>query len=823
MTDFEKLGVFYLGRGYDLTTRQPKDDLVLYSSKDLVTHAVCVGMTGSGKTGLCISLLEEAAIDGIPALIIDPKGDLGNLLLTFPNLTGEEFLPWINPEDAARKGMAPAEFAASQAELWKNGLAKWGQDGARIARLKQSADFTIFTPGSTAGVPVSVLKSFGAPSPELAADREQMRERITATATALLALVGIDADPIQSREHILISTILDCGWKQQKDLDLAALIQQIQTPPVSRIGVLDLDAFYPAKERFKLAMALNNLLASPGFEVWLEGEPLDVGNLLYTPEGKPRHSIFSIAHLNDAERMFFVSLLLNQTLSWMRAQAGTTSLRALLYMDEIFGYFPPVQNPPSKTPLLTLLKQGRAFGLGVVLATQNPVDLDYKGLSNAGTWFIGRLQTDRDKQRVLDGLEGAAATAGGAHFDRGRMEQILAGLGNRIFLMNNVHEEGSEIFETRWALSYLRGPITRNQIRRLMESKKPQPAPVAPTPPPQPALKSAPVAAIVESTPPPPTPVYTPPVPPPQQLAAAAPTPAIKDKIKPLIPPGIDERFAPAGANPIYEPFLLASAQVRFVDLKKAVDETRDVTYLVPFTNGAVPVNFDDATEAGFTLDDLESAPAEGADYTDLPSAASQARNYKTWTRDFQNWLAATQCYDLFYSPTTAQHSKPGEAERDFRLRMQQAAREYRDTTVEALRDRYAPKIRAIEDRIFRAQQAQERERDQARNQQLSSVLSIGGTVLGAIFGGSKRTTTKVLSEARGLGRVYKETQDVDRAGESVERLKEQRDALNQELEEQVRLLQSGPEPMTEPLETIQIKPKKTNITIRLVGLVWKA
>src|SRR5512145_3065378 len=441
MHDFEKLGVFYLGRS--------KSDgrLLLYESRQLVTHAVCVGMTGSGKTGLCIGLLEEAAIDGIPALVIDPKGDLANLMLTFPQLRSEDFSPWVNEDDARKVGLSSSDYATQQAGMWKKGLADWGQSGERIQKLRDAADIAIYTPGSNAGIPVSILKSFAAPSREIVDDPEMLRERIGTTVTGLLSLIGVEADPIKSREHILLSTIFDHTWKAGWDLDLAALIQQIQTPPATKIGVLDLDSFYPSKERFGLTMQLNNLLAAPGFSAWLEGEALDVGQMLHSPKGKPRLAIFSIAHLNDAERMFFVTLLLSQTLGWVRAQSGTTSLRAILYMDEIFGYFPPVANPPSKQPLLTLLKQARAFGLGVVLATQNPVDLDYKGLANTGTWFIGRLQTEGDKNRVMAGLEGAAA--GGA-FDRGRIEKILSGLGKRVFLMNNVHESEPAIFQTRW-------------------------------------------------------------------------------------------------------------------------------------------------------------------------------------------------------------------------------------------------------------------------------------------------------------------------------------------------------------------------------------
>ena len=464
--DFEKLGVFYLGRLYDTETRKIQDELLLYDSKDLVTHGVIVGMTGSGKTGLGISLIEEAAIDGVPVIAIDPKGDLGDLMLTFPHLQPDDFMPWINPDDARKKEMTPEQYAAQQAALWGKGLADWGQSGERIQKLRDAAEFAIYTPGSNAGIQVSILKSFSAPDESVLQDGDLMRARVSTTVTSLLGLLGIEADPIQSREHILLSTIFDTAWREGRDMDLANLVQQVQAPPFKKIGILDLESYYSTKDRFVLVMALNNLVASPGFRSWLEGEPLDINQILYTPTGKPRVAIFSIAHLGDSERMFFGSLLLNQILGWMRSLSGTTSLRALVYMDEIFGYFPPVGNPSAKLPLLTLLKQARAYGVGILLSTQNPVDLDYKGLSNAGTWFVGRLQTERDKARLLDGLEGVSAQAGG--FDRKATEQIISGLGSRVFLMNNVHEDGPAIFQTRWAMSYLCGPLTRDQIRSLM-------------------------------------------------------------------------------------------------------------------------------------------------------------------------------------------------------------------------------------------------------------------------------------------------------------------------------------------------------------------
>jgi hypothetical protein len=469
---FEKLGAFYLGRPYDPVKKAAQPGLLLYDSKDLVTHAVCVGMTGSGKTGLCIDLLEEAALDGVPAIAIDPKGDLTNLMLTFPELRPEDFRPWINEDDARAKSLSPDAYAAQQAKLWRDGLAAWGEDGERIRRLKDAADFAIYTPGSSAGIPISILASFAAPAQGVRDDSELLRDRVTTTASSILGLLGIAADPIQSREHILIANLLTKAWSAGEGLDLGALIAQIQKPPMTRVGALDLESFYPEKERGQLAVKINNLLASPGFNAWLEGVPLDVGQLLRTESGKPRVAIVSIAHLSEAERMFFVSLLLGQVLDWVRTQSGTTSLRAVLYMDEIFGYFPPVAEPPSKRPLLTLLKQSRAFGLGIVLATQNPVDLDYKGLANTGTWFLGRLQTERDKARVLEGLESASAAAH-AELDKGEIDKLLSGLSQRIFLMHNVHEDAPVVFESRWAMSYLRGPLTRDQIKKLMDGKRP--------------------------------------------------------------------------------------------------------------------------------------------------------------------------------------------------------------------------------------------------------------------------------------------------------------------------------------------------------------
>ena len=787
MQDFEGLGVFYLGNPVDAATREKADRPLLYESKDLVTHAVCVGMTGSGKTGLCIGLLEEAAIDCIPAIVIDPKGDLANLLLTFPRLLAEDFRPWINEDEARTKGLDADEFAKQQAELWKKGLAASGQDGARIQKLRDAVDFTIYTPGSDAGARLSILKSFDAPNAKLAADQEMLRDRIAATVTSLLGLIGINADPIQSREHVLLSNIFDAAWRDGRGLDLAAIVTQIQNPPFQKAGVMDLETFYPAKERFSLAMAFNGLLASPGFQSWLEGPPLEVGALLHTEAGKPRVSILSIAHLSDAERMFFVSLVLNQVLGWVRSQPGTSSLRALLYMDEIFGYFPPVANPPSKKPLLTLLKQARASGLGLVLATQNPVDLDYKGLSNTGTWFIGRLQTERDKMRVLEGLEGASSDAH-SHFDRGEMEKILAGLGNRTFLLNNVRESGPQLFQTRWTLCYLRGPMTRDQIRTLMAAKRsPETVPAQ--------EKTSPSK---------------------QAHASAAP----------VLPPDIPQYFIPATTvgTCAYKPALVGAAKLHYLDDKQKLDESRDVLMLVPIMKGAAAVDWTQAKALTIGLDELEKEPCDGAQFEDLPEAAAKAKNYAIWNKGFVTWLFQTQTLDLFESAALGERSKPGETERDFRIRLQQTAREQRDRMAEALRQKYAPKMAAFEERKRRAELAAEQQKAQHNQSMIQTAVSVGAGLLSAFMGRKAISVTnmnKAATAARQAGRSWKEAQDVAQATENVKQIAQQAAELEKQFEAELADRESKIDPATEQFNAVSVRLKKANIEVKLVALAW--
>ncbi len=803
MEDFEKLGAFYLGRPYDLDKKKPKPGLLLYDSKDLVTHAVCVGMTGSGKTGLCIGLLEEAAIDGIPALVIDPKGDLSNLLLSFPKLKGQDFQPWVNEDDALKKGFSTEEYAQQEAETWKKGLRAWHQSGERIKRLRDAADFAIYTPGSTAGLPVSILQSFSAPPASILDDTELLGERISTTATSLLSLVGIEADPLQSRDHILLSTILGHVWKQGQDLDLAQLIGHVQNPPVEKIGVLGVESFFPSKDRFALAMRFNNLLGAPGFSTWLEGQPLDIDQLLYTSDGKPRIAIFSIAHLSDTERMFIVTLLLSQMVSWMRTQSGTTSLRALVYMDEVFGYFPPVKNPPSKAPLLTLLKQARAFGVGTVLATQNPVDLDYKGLGNAGTWFIGRLQTERDMARVLDGLEGAASEAG-KPMNRKQMARILSGLGSRVFLMNNVHDDSPVIFETRWALSYLRGPLTRTQIKTLMDPYKrtlPSPQTKIPATPSQPHTSHTSEVSTKKTGSP-----------------------------RPVLPPEISQYFIPLRiAQPedttlIYQAQLLASSSVHYVQAKTKLDVERDITTHVPITGNPVPVNWDDAEDLEIDSEELEKRPESHSTYAPLAAVASSGKQYKKWEKDFKNWVYRNKALELWKSSVLKIVSELDETERDFRIRLKQLAHEQRDEEIERLRRKYAPKMATLEERIRRAEQAVEREAEQAKQQKMQTVISFGATLLSAFLGRktmSRSSMGRATTAIRGVGRAMKEAKDVARAGDTVEALQQRLVALDAQFQEDKDKLTTQWEEGAGDLESITIRPKKTNISINFVTLAW--
>jgi hypothetical protein len=812
-TDFEKLGIFYLGGKLDTSTRQPTGTPMLLDARDLTTHAVIVGMTGSGKTGLGVTLLEEAAIDGIPAIVIDPKGDLANLALAFPQLRGEDFAPWVDAEEATRQGVDVATFAAQTAERWKKGLAEWGEDGARIQKLRDAAEVVVYTPGAKMGVPLQLLRSFDPP----AGDGADVRERALAAGASLLGLIGVDADPVKSRELLLVTTLLERAWQDGKSLQLADVVRGVHTPPFDKVGLFDLESFFPAKERFQLALALNQLLASPGFSAWTEGEPLDIARLLRAPSGKPRLAVLSIAHLSDAQRMFFVTALLSEMVTWMRGQSGSSSLRALLYMDEIFGYFPPTATPPSKAPMLTLLKQARAFGLGVVLATQNPVDLDYKGLGNAGTWMIGRLQTARDKARVLDGLEGAAAVAG-APFARGELDTLVGSLESRQFLVNSVHAGAPQLMQSRWALTYLRGPMTREQLALLATIGTGAPA--------------------VTSAPPAPAP--TAPMTIEDMLAATLPTPttAAAGGERPVLPPEITEFFVaigtPAGAAAlVYRPHVLASGKVRFASTKAGVDEWRTIALAAPLADGAAAVTAGSASgldwsqaEALPASTTLARQPEDGARFGPLPGTAANAKSYTGWRKGFEVHVAQSAAMTIFRCAALKQVSAPGESEAAFRSRLAEDALAGRAAEAEKLRKKYGPKVRAAEEKVIRAQEKLQKESTQASAQNVDTAVSVGSSILGAIFGrklASVGNVTRARSAARSATHAAKEHADVGVAEDELRRAREAMDAVEAEVKQAVAKIDTSFDPAALELERVHVKPKKSDLVVGTIALLWKA
>jgi hypothetical protein len=813
MTAIENIpGSFYLGKKYDLEVRQILDDVVQYRSKNLTTHALCVGMTGSGKTGLCISLIEEAALDGIPVLCIDPKGDLGNLLLTFPDLQASDFEPWIDRETTDDVHLA-AESAAAN---WKKGIEAWRYDRTYLEQLK-SVPKVIYTPGSSVGVPLTVLKSLDAPAESTMQDPEILRDQISSSVSGLLALLGIDADPLTSREHILLSNILAHHWGEGRDVTMEELIRSIQTPPLQKIGVMDLESFFPTPDRVKLSMSLNNLLASPSFAGWLQGQSLSIEDLLYDSDGKAKISILSIAHLNDSERMFFVTILLNEVISWMRTQRGTSALRAVLYMDEIYGYFPPNSKPPSKGPMMTLLKQARAFGLGVVLATQNPVDLDYKGLSNMGTWFLGRLQTQRDKDRVLDGLQGASLQQGNS-FDRASMDRMLSAVGNRVFLMNNVHDDGPTIFQTRFALSYLRGPLARDEISQLMTEAKrnlkqarnngsnPQvPDGYAD---PESVARNENIRSTRSSS---------------SNSASSAST-ARSSGGRPIVSAGIDERFIEPeltlnqGEQGILKPALLGSGSVHFVRASHAVDLWKDVGFIAMIDGGVPEHVWDQAIAIDLERLQLSKQPTESFPYSELPPDLMQLKNYKSWEKELAEFLFRHEKCIIYSCKAVKRSAAPGQDEFSARLELAEYAREARDEAMDKVRSKYEEKLQSFELKVAAAQQRLDRTLEEAKAKRLDGLVDLGTSILGALLGGKKRGVP--TSTVRDLTRSSQQN-DVTRAQETLETLVLQKNAMERECQQELDAIESQFSIENLKLEAVEIPLRKSDTKIKTLSLAW--
>ncbi len=875
MPFIESPTTFYMGRYVDPQTHSLQDAVLYYDSRDLTTHAVILGMTGSGKTGLGITLLEEAVLDNIPAIVIDPKGDITNLLLTFPELRAEDFRPWVNVDDARRAGMEIDAYAQVVAERWRKGLAEWDITPQRLRTFKESAHFSIYTPGSDAGLPISILDAMQAPRGGWQqGDDELHRERINGIVTALLALVGRNVEPVRDREHVLIANIFEHAWRSGRDLTLEDVIRQVQKPPFSTLGVFDVDTVFPEKERFALAMELNNIIAAPSFRSWIQGEPLDIQSLLYTPEGRPRVSVFYIAHLNEAERMFIVTLLLENTLAWMRTLSGTTSLRALFYFDEVFGYFPPhPYNPPSKEPIMRMLKQARAFGVGTVLATQNPADIDYKGLANAGTWFIGKLQTENDKKRLLSGLESVASAVGDLHI--ADVGDLLGTLRPREFVLHNVHDQGGpQLFHTRWAMSYLRGPLTRQQIRQLMADQRAHPlyqpantmaAPTVPpstAPPPPttlpempPTLPEAPPAppTLPEmgtggGFPPPPSRSAPPPSTAPHTTAGAPEGSGYGQAVppgfvtaQPPLPSSVAQYVLPlrasveqaaaqweqqahrrlgdlSGAQLAYLPVLLAQAEIRYADRKSGISLLETYTYLVPDVPRAGLVRWEEHRADYIDPRELAHTPQEGALFGVLPPGLSQARRLSALKRELTDYLYKTAAVTVWYNPKLKLFGEPNMSKRDFLVQATAIARQQRDAEVDKIVLRYDDKFDRLESKMRKAVRDLQAERQQSEALRSEELFTIGEAALSLLRG----RTTYTLSRVSRSRRFRQRAEDgIFDAQQRIAELEAEMQETDAEMRQELARVDRKWREIAQAVEEYRITPYKKDIHLSLFGVGW--
>lgn len=811
--------MFFLGRKVDQGTGKATTENIFYDPADLTTHGVVTGMTGSGKTGLCIGLLEEAALQNIPAIIIDPKGDLTNLLLHFPQQQPADFQPWVDPDAARKSGKTVEALSAEVAKQWSEGQASWGIDAARINALQSSVDYCIYTPGSDAGVPVSILASLSAPKADTAGSSELMTESISSTVSALLGLVGLtNLDPVRSREHILLTNIFQHAWSQGQDLDLSELILQTQTPPFEKLGVFPLDKFFPQKDRDELAMLLNNFLASPGFQIWMSGEDLDIGKMMYTPEGKPRHSIFYIAHLNDTERMFFVTLLYSSIEAWMRRQTGTTGLRALVYFDEIMGYLPPLQNPPSKMVILRMLKQARAFGVGLLLATQNPVDVDYKALSNAGTWFIGKLQTDQDKQRLLDGLEGVA---GG--MDRGQFDRIISSLGKRVFLLHNVHEKAPVTMTTRWTMNYLAGPLTRVQLPALNKLAGVGNKSGAKTGTQPQSSRPVPSAGVESGTN--------------TRSAPATGREGGFTSTRPAVPAGINEYFMPnnltyseslsssgnSGASsttqPVlyYRPALIGQASIRYLDRRYNLDHLaqKAVLSLEPDKRGMM--HWEDFEVNALEPRILNSSPGQKASYSPLDAPLGDAKLLIAMQKDFLDWVYRKGDLNLLSNKTLKLYAAPGTSEDQFKKQCLQAAESMRKADLAKLADIQKRKTAVLRERLAREERELEMDKANLSQRTMEEVGSGLNTVLG-MLGGRKRSINSNLTKRRMTANAKA---DVNESVQSIEMIKKQIAEIESSFSSETGAVNEKWDQVSTDISTIAILPTKSAIAADLFGVVW--
>lgn len=772
---YEKLGLFYLGKDIDKQSMEATEALTLLKNKNFTTHAAIIGMTGSGKTGLGVGIIEEALIDNIPSIIIDPKGDMGDLCLTDPSFSPSSFEPWVVDEAKAKEENA-GEYAKKISAEWKEGLERSGQNVERVQKF-HDVKKTIYTPGSSAGVSINVMSSLDVPPSQILEESDTFASYLKSTTTSLLSLVGIIADPLESKEYILLAQIITKSWLSGENLTIEGIIGKILNPSFKKIGVLPLDDFYPHEDRFKLAAKFNSLLASPSFSLWLQGESLDIQKLLYDENGKAKVAIFSISHLNDDERMFFVTLLLNKYISWMRRQSGTSALKTLLYMDEIFGFFPPTKNPPSKEPMLLLLKQARAFGVGVVLSTQNPVDLDYKGLSNIGTWFIGRLQTTQDIQRVIDGLEGKV----GSDFEKNEIKNILANLKKRTFFLKSAHLDDIRLFSTRWVMSYLKGPLKRDEIAFLMKEQKST----------QKNVENKTIESMIQST------------------------SALESYQN--IDASIPQYYEPdASQQNLFSPTLAARVKIHFYQQQRGIDMDRVLELCIPLEEKQQNISWEDAIEEELGFDRFPHTAPSNAKFHPLPDVVLEDKRLAKAIKELKETLYRQQSLELLRCIFPKLESKADEMRSDFMVRLQDGLNEGKEIEIEKLQVRYAKKEKTLIERLSRAKERVEKEAADSTG----SMIEAGIAVLGALFG--RTTPTKIGRAVSKGGRILKERGEMSRAEERMVMIEEEIESLEYELEDKIDALNEKYSAENCEIETFSIKPRKSDIDVELCAVVWR-
>ncbi|AUX43948.1 hypothetical protein SOCE26_054040 [Sorangium cellulosum] len=799
----------------------------------LVTHGVVVGMTGSGKTGLVMVLVEEALRSGVPVLMVDVKGDLPNLLFTFPELSPAEFEPWIDPSAAARDGRATADVAGELAARWRAGLAASGLGPADVAALRARMAPRLLTPGTTAGEPIHVLSALETRSPLWDEDEEAAREALSASLSLLLRLVGRDPDPARSREHVLLAHLAERRLRGGQAAGLEELLADLAAPPIAAVGALEVDAFFAPKERQALARELNTLLASPTFATWRKGAPLDVAGWLErgapgapgADAGKTPAVIVSVAHLEDDERLLVLGLLFEQLLSWVRGLSGTSDLRALVVFDEVFGFLPPhPASPPTKRPLLALLKQARAFGVGVVLATQNPMDLDYKALSNAGAWFVGRLQTDADRERVVEGLSGSDGGAGGV--DAAALSATLKALPPRTFFVRNVHMRPTSLLaETRFSLSWLRGPVTRREIGRLVRSISPAPAappgpksPSAPPPhapvgpggtvvlDPRHAAAAAPHAASAAP-----------------HAASAAPQPARRSKAAradagagaaapPQPPEGWRSLYAHAPAAAPegfrYVPWVAASVVAHLRDTKLGVALNQRQILAAPLLSDGKP-DLARVTRLDPAL--LSASPAPGARFAALPVPLTKRSGALAAARALREHVYRTTEAAVAVHKELGLTQGEGEPLEAFTGRCRAAAARRAGAEQQEVTGRYAPRIARLRERIAAAKARYE----QAEAEVAALPGAVGAAILGLVAGRgtARRAETQRDKASARLERARQEWTEADAA------LRDLHAAQAAEL----AALEQLPLRAGEGIETKRLVPRKNDVEVDFIAVAWAA